>query len=532
MFDAVVIAIVRGVSTDNWVTDCGGQSALKPNYLGPTATAALRCRWNRARHTARRYAYRSFVRSTDPMKFPCFRLLRFLLQDRITPNRTETRFVRIFSRVLQRSIELATSDRRSTKRRQWSANDQEPRERTTLLYRKLNYKECKRGKVDARGWNKSRKGRKRRERGRRRSPGTKNKASFVAVARGAIRPAFQLTGWRCFRVQPCRKLGLFTRRLRDESRGERKLATINFKNQFRCRTSGRHFSTRATGDEGRDRVVTNGWWLLRGMSWHVQTWKKWMASMVIRSTVAAPSRPRAEALRVRLRFLFFGGLPFWTKIPIRRDSLLSVKFIVDTESRILRNNSIAATLYDVPHGRLKLFPSQGERDRECLRPTIINVLFENVFENSSHFIATVNRTIRSTFIIITFDSFLRDTRERRNALSWPRVVPEPFDRLAGYFRDYRLVFSSFPLSLSLSSRFRDSSSTPPFMSFRLLRLFVALRPSRCSYTYRRKLHFVGCKGSVVKIITLATLTAPPLHAERNCTGPPPICCPSTLLHAW
>jgi len=44
MFDAVVIAIVRGVSTDNWVTDCGGRSALKPNYLGPTATAALRCR--------------------------------------------------------------------------------------------------------------------------------------------------------------------------------------------------------------------------------------------------------------------------------------------------------------------------------------------------------------------------------------------------------------------------------------------------------------------------------------------------------
>lgn len=35
MFDAVVIAIVRGVSTDNWITDCGVQSALKPNYLEP-----------------------------------------------------------------------------------------------------------------------------------------------------------------------------------------------------------------------------------------------------------------------------------------------------------------------------------------------------------------------------------------------------------------------------------------------------------------------------------------------------------------
>lgn len=35
MFDAAVIAIVRGVSTDNWVTDCGDQSALKPNYLDP-----------------------------------------------------------------------------------------------------------------------------------------------------------------------------------------------------------------------------------------------------------------------------------------------------------------------------------------------------------------------------------------------------------------------------------------------------------------------------------------------------------------
>lgn len=54
-------------------------------------------------------------------------------------------------------------------------------------------------------------------------------------------------------------------------------------------------------------------------------------------------------------------------------------------------------------------------------------------------------------------------------------------------------------------------------------------PSSCSHTYRRKLHFVGCKRYVVKIVTPATLTA--VHAGRNCTGPPPICWPSTLLRA-
>lgn len=78
-----------------------------------------------------------------------------------------------------------------------------------------------------------------RERERRRSPGTKNKGCpplSLAVARGAIRPAFQLTGRRCSRVRPRRKLGLFTRRLRDVAmRGERKLATINSKNQFERR---------------------------------------------------------------------------------------------------------------------------------------------------------------------------------------------------------------------------------------------------------------------------------------------------------
>lgn len=78
-----------------------------------------------------------------------------------------------------------------------------------------------------------------RERERRRWPGTKNKGCpplSLAVARGAIRPAFQLTGRRCSRVRPRRKLALFTRRLRDAAmRGERKLATINSENQFERR---------------------------------------------------------------------------------------------------------------------------------------------------------------------------------------------------------------------------------------------------------------------------------------------------------
>lgn len=59
--------------------------------------------------------------------------------------------------------------------------------------------------------------------------------------------------------------------------------------------------------------------------------------------------------------------------------------------------------------------------------------------------------------------------------------------------------------------------------------FLFRPPLPCPHTYRRKLHFVGCKGNVVKIVTPATLTA--VHAERNCTGPPPICWPSTLLRA-
>lgn len=97
-----------------------------------------------------------------------------------------------------------------------------------------------------------------RERGRRRSPGTKNKGwppLSLAVARGAIRPAFQLTGRRCSRVRPRRKLGLFTRRLRDVAvRGERKLATINSKNQFGRRWffGGRGAATGgAAGDKPR-----------------------------------------------------------------------------------------------------------------------------------------------------------------------------------------------------------------------------------------------------------------------------------------
>lgn len=74
----------------------------------------------------------------------------------------------------------------------------------------------------------------------RRLAGTKNKGWFAAVARGAIRLAFQLTGRRCFRVQPCRKLSFFTQRLR-RSRGERKSATINSENQFRARPGRRFF---------------------------------------------------------------------------------------------------------------------------------------------------------------------------------------------------------------------------------------------------------------------------------------------------
>ena len=58
----------------------------------------------------------------------------------------------------------------------------------------------------------------------------------------------------------------------------------------------------------------------------------------------------------------------------------------------------------------------------------------------------------------------------------------------GYFRDYRLLLL-LP-SPSSPSGFRPAASTP----------------SRRIHTYRRKLHFVGCKGSVVKIVTPATLT--------------------------
>lgn len=50
------------------------------------------------------------------------------------------------------------------------------------------------------------------------------------------------------------------------------------------------------------------------------------------------------------------------------------------------------------------------------------------------------------------------------------------------------------------------------------------------HTYRRKLHFVGCKRKIVKIVTPNDDEAD-CGARRNCTGPPPIRWPSTLLHA-
>lgn len=141
-----------------------------------------------------------------------------------------------------------------------------------------------------------------------------------------------------------------------------------------------------------------------------------MAWMVSRSVAAAPSRPRGESARRWLCF-FFGGPPFWTK-----NSHPARFFIVRRNLRSTPSRGSFAIIrsprrHDVPRSRLKLFANQGERDRECPRPAIINVVFENVFENSSNFIATVNRTIRSSFVIITFDSFPRDTRERRSALS-------------------------------------------------------------------------------------------------------------------
>ena len=82
------------------------------------------------------------------------------------------------------------------------------------------------------------------------------------------------------------------------------------------------------------------------------------------------------------------------------------------------------------------------------------------------------------------------------------------------------TFHAHVLSFSLFHS-RLAPSCPPLFLFR--------PPSSCSHTYRRKLHFVGCKRNVVKIVTPATLTA--VHAGRNCTGPPPICWPSTLLRA-
>lgn len=181
------------------------------------------------------------------------------------------------------------------------------------------------------------------ERGRRRSPGTKNKGwppLSLAVARGAIRPAFQLTGRRCSRVRPRRKLGLFTRRLRDVAvRGERKLATINSKNQF-----GRRWFFGGRG------AATGG---------------------------AAGDKPRGP----RSSLFFFP--------PSRRPlSLRTEEFPSDAvlyrpaniydrhrESRILRNNSIVARRPRLPP---RAIPPRNYKP--CLPPLpIINVVFEKTY---------------------------------------------------------------------------------------------------------------------------------------------------------
>lgn len=207
----------------------------------------------------------------------------------------------------------------------------------TLLYRKLNYKEYKRGKVDAKGWNECGKGWERREKERRRSPGTKNKASFVAVARGAIRPAFQLTGRRCFRVQPCRKLDLFTRRLRSEprrteARHDKFQKSIPLPNEPRllrlAPPKTRSLSRRKTALHWRHTVFECGKNEWRG--WSPVRWPRHRVDQEEKALVAGSAFFRRSSL---LDEEFPSGAVLYCP----------AKFTVDTESRILRNNSIAAT---------------------------------------------------------------------------------------------------------------------------------------------------------------------------------------------
>lgn len=187
----------------------------------------------------------------------------------------------------------------------------------TLLYRKLNYKEYKRGKVDAKGWNECGKGWERREKERRRSPGTKNKASFVAVARGAIRPAFQLTGRRCFRVQPCRKLDLFTRRLRSEPR-RTEARHDKFQKSIPLPNEPRLFRLAPPKTRSLSRRKTALYWRHTVFECGKNEWRGW-------SPVRRPRHrvDQEEKALVAGSAFFSAVLPFARRIPIRRGSLLS-----------------------------------------------------------------------------------------------------------------------------------------------------------------------------------------------------------------
>lgn len=282
-----------------------------------------------------------------------------------------------------------------------------------------------------------------RERERRRWPGTKNKGCpplSLAVARGAIRPAFQLTGRRCSRVRPRRKLALFTRRLRDAAmRGERKLATINSENQFERRWffGGQKATGGAiNGDNG--------------------------------CRLAVSRRQREREREGPFRFLPFSLFP---SLPSRRSLSPETKeFPSDAvlyrpakiydrhrESRILRNNSIVARRPRLPP---LLLPSRRSKITSLPPLPVINVVFENVFENSSNFIATVNRTIRS-YLRYNNLRFLGSPR-KGDVLARSLDRGSATDHLStGYFRDYRLL----PSFAASPSGFRPVTSTPPSLQF-------------------------------------------------------------------
>lgn len=155
-------------------------------------------------------------------------------------------------------------------------------------------------------------------------------------------------------------------------RGERKLATINSKNQFERRWffGGRKppaARPETTEPRSRQRVMAVSFFSL------------------LPSLAAAPFSPTKE---------------FPSDAVLYRPPKIYDRH---RESRILRNNSIVARRPRLPP---RTIPLRNYKPRLPL-PPIINVVFENVFENSSNFIATVNRTIRSTFVIITFDSLPR-----------------------------------------------------------------------------------------------------------------------------